>query len=101
MSIFATRLLQARKAAGLSQERLGILAGIEEASASARMNQYENGRHEPGEATVIAIAKVCGLPAAYFYCEQDDEAELLGLFHKLKKGQRKEILLATKVLASL
>lgn len=101
MSIFSKRLKVARKAAGLSQERLGVLAGIEEASASARMNQYENGRHEPGEATVLAIAKVCGLPAAYFYCEQDDEAELLGLFHKLKKAQRWEILLATKALASL
>jgi transcriptional regulator with XRE-family HTH domain len=98
MSIFSKRLKVARKAAGLSQERLGVLAGIEEASASARMNQYENGKHEPGEATVLAIAKVCGLPAAYFYAEKDDEAELLALFHKLKKEQRGQILKAAKVL---
>lgn len=101
MSIFSKRLKVARKAAGLSQERLGVLAGIEEESASARMNQYENGKHEPGEATVLAIAKVCGLPAAYFYCERDDEAELLGLFHKLKKGQRGEVLEMAKALADL
>lgn len=92
MSIFAKRLLQARKAVGLSQERLGILAGIEEASASARMNQYEKGVHAPGEGTVKQIAKVCGMPVAFFYCEKDDEAELLALFHKLKKAQRGEIL---------
>lgn len=99
MSIFAKRLLQARKAAGLSQERLGILAGIEEASASARMNQYEKGVHAPGEGTVKQIAKVCGMPVAYFYAEKDDEAELLALFHKLKKAQRGEILGALRVLA--
>ncbi|MBI0440159.1 transcriptional regulator, partial [Dickeya dianthicola] len=28
-------------------ERLGILAGIDEAMASARMNQYERGIHTP------------------------------------------------------
>jgi len=99
MSIFAKRLLQARKAAGLSQERLGILAGIEEASASARMNQYEKGVHAPGEGTVKQIAGVCGMPVAYFYAEKDDEAELLALFHKLKKAQRGEILAAVRVLA--
>ena len=41
MSIFAARLKEVRTTAGLSQERLGVLAGIDEASASARMNQYE------------------------------------------------------------
>jgi transcriptional regulator with XRE-family HTH domain len=43
----ATRVLTARQSAGLSQERLGVAAGIEEASASHRMNQYERGKHEP------------------------------------------------------
>lgn len=92
MSIFSVRLRQARKAAGLSQERLGVLAGIEEASASARMSQYEKGKHEPGEGIVKQIAQACGLPVAFFFCEQDDEAELLALFHKLKKTQRGEVL---------
>jgi transcriptional regulator with XRE-family HTH domain len=100
MTIFGKRLKQARKAVGLSQERLGILAGIEEASASARMNQYEKGVHEPGVGTVKQIAEACGYPVAYFYCEQDDEAELVALFHKLKKEQRGELLvLAGKLIA--
>ena len=41
------RLKEARLRAGLSQEKLGILAGIDEASASVRMNQYEKGKHTP------------------------------------------------------
>jgi DNA-binding XRE family transcriptional regulator len=44
-TVFSARLKEARIAAGLSQERLGVVAGIEEASASARMNQYERGKH--------------------------------------------------------
>jgi transcriptional regulator with XRE-family HTH domain len=38
---------EARLRAGISQEKLGVLAGIDEASASARMNQYERGKHTP------------------------------------------------------
>ncbi|WP_131024637.1 helix-turn-helix transcriptional regulator, partial [Klebsiella variicola] len=41
------RLKEARIRASLSQERLGILAGIDEATASPRMNQYERGTHAP------------------------------------------------------
>jgi transcriptional regulator with XRE-family HTH domain len=39
------RLKEARLRTGLSQQKLGILAGIDEATASARMNQYERGIH--------------------------------------------------------
>lgn len=33
-----TRLKEARRRAGLTQEKLGILAGLDEASASTRIN---------------------------------------------------------------
>lgn len=46
-SILARRLKEARLRSGLTQERLGVLAGIDEYSASARMNQYERGKHSP------------------------------------------------------
>lgn len=45
--ILRYRLKEARIRADLSQERLGILAGIDEATASPRMNQYERGTHAP------------------------------------------------------
>lgn len=41
-----------RKAEGQSQKQLGILAGMDEFAASARMNQYEKGVHAPDFKTV-------------------------------------------------
>lgn len=92
MTTFSRRLKEARKARGFSQERLGIDAGIEPASASARMNQYEKGVHLPGESIVQQIAAVLNYPAAYFYCEDDDEAHLLQCFHCLKKDERQQVI---------
>jgi transcriptional regulator with XRE-family HTH domain len=92
MSTFCRRLKQARLAAGISQERLGIEAGIEPASASARMNQYESGKHAPNPTTVQQIAEVLDLPAAYFYSTDDDEARMLMLFHRLPAQQRRQVL---------
>ena len=100
MTTFSKRLKEARKSAGLSQERLGIDAGIEPASASARMNQYEKGVHQPGESTVLQIAAVLNLPLAYFYCEESDTAYLLQCFHTLKKGERKEVIDLAEKLAT-
>jgi transcriptional regulator with XRE-family HTH domain len=92
MTTFSRRLKEARKARGFSQERLGIDAGIEPASASARMNQYEKGVHQPGESIVQQIAAVLELPVAYFYCANDDEAHLLQCFHCLNQDDRKQVL---------
>lgn len=74
---FPKRLKQARKAAKLTQENLGIEAGIDESSASARMNQYEKGTHAPDFTMVKSIAKVLNIPTAYFYCEEDELGELI------------------------
>jgi len=90
MSVFTKRLKEARTAAGYSQEKLGILAGIEEASASARMNQYERGKHQPDYSVVEKIAKILNVPEAYFYAKEDDLAELILAYHagKTKKTSR-------------
>ncbi|WP_272689387.1 MULTISPECIES: helix-turn-helix domain-containing protein [Providencia] len=71
------RLKEARLRAGLSQEKLGILAGIDEASASARMNQYEKGKHTPDFNTVQKFAKVLDIPVPYFYTDDDLLAEII------------------------
>jgi len=92
MSTFSKRLKEARKAAGISQQQLGIEAGIEPASASARMNQYEKDKHAPNPATVLQIAQVLKLPAAYFYSEDDDEARLLVAFHRLSREERARVM---------
>ena len=44
--IFCKRLRAMRLASGLSQKKLGILAGIDEFAASTRIKRYERGIHE-------------------------------------------------------
>jgi transcriptional regulator with XRE-family HTH domain len=96
MSALAKRLKEARLRAGLSQERLGILAGIDEMSASARMNQYERGKHAPDWLTVQRLAAVLQVPVAYFYADDDDAAELLLAFYALPLEAREEAVNAIK-----
>jgi transcriptional regulator with XRE-family HTH domain len=96
MSALAKRLKEARLRSGLSQERLGILAGIDEMSASARMNQYERGKHAPDWLTVQRLAAVLQVPVAYFYADDDDAAELLLAFYALPLEAREEAVNAIK-----
>jgi len=86
----AKRLKEARLAAGLSQKSLGIAAGIDEFSASARMNQYETGKHTPDYSTLSLIAKVLKLPVAYFYADPDELAHIIRFYSFLNAKQRKD-----------
>jgi transcriptional regulator with XRE-family HTH domain len=92
MPVFAMRLKQARKAAGLSQEKLGVLAGIDEMSASARMNQYERGKHEPDFAMVSRIASALQLPTSFFYSEDEAEAKMIAAYHRLDSVRKAALL---------
>jgi transcriptional regulator with XRE-family HTH domain len=91
---------EARKHAGLSQERLGVLAGIDEMSSSARMNQYERGKHEPDYSMVERIAKVLNVPESYFYAKDDEAAWLQVVFHRMSSADRKRVTLAVRELLS-
>jgi transcriptional regulator with XRE-family HTH domain len=84
------RLKEARKNKGLSQKSLGIAVGMDEFSASPRMNHYERGRHSPDFITVKQLAKKLDVPTAYFYAEEDWLAEsIISLFHK-NRGDSKQ-----------
>ena len=87
-SPISQRLREARTDADLSQKSLGIKAGIDQFSASARMNQYETDKHVPDFGTVKRIAKVLKLPTAYFYCEDDELAEVIKKWHMCKHGRK-------------
>ncbi len=76
-SVITKRLHEARLAAGISQKQLGIAAGIDEFSASPRINQYERGVHVPDFATVERLAMVLHVPTPYFYTRDDDLAKLI------------------------
>lgn len=82
-SPLAKRLKEARLACGLSQRKLGLLALIDESTASVRMNQYETGKHEPDFNTLTHIAAVLHLPVAFFYAEEDSLAHWIRLFSTL------------------
>lgn len=74
------RLKEARIAAHYSQKSLGIAAGIDEFSASPRINQYETGKHTPDFLTLKRISAVLAVPTAYFYAEEDELANIIKAF---------------------
>ncbi|MDO9204214.1 helix-turn-helix domain-containing protein [Methylotenera sp.] len=88
----AIRLRQARERAGLSQKKLGILAGIDEFSASPRINQYERGKHVPDVYMVERLARVLRIPAIYMYCENEIMAEIILEFNDLSEEAQVSIL---------
>jgi len=92
MSIFTKRLKEARRELNLSQEALGILAGIDEDSASARMNQYEKGKHEPDFTMVERIAKALNVPESYLYAKDEQAASLLKQLHRMTPSARKKLI---------
>lgn len=96
MSVFAKRLKEARTHAGLSQESLGVRAGIDEMSSSARMNQYERGKHEPDFSMVERIANVLDVPESYFYAKDDEAAWLQVTFHRMSKSRREHVIAAAR-----
>jgi len=87
-TLISKRLKEARQAKGISQKQLGIEAGIDEFSSSARVNQYETGKHVPDLQTAEKLAEVLGVPAAFFYARDDQLAELIRLFGSLDKTLR-------------
>ncbi len=92
MAVFGKRVKEARRHAGLSQEKLGVLAGIDEMSSSARMNQYERGKHEPDFSMVERIAQVLNVPESFFYTKDDDAAWLQVVFHRMLKDDRQKVI---------
>lgn len=87
-SPIAKRLKEARLAAKISQKKLGIAAGMDEFSASARMNHYEIGRHTPDYSTLKRISEILNVSPAYFYTEDDRLAEIIKIYEQLNNDQQ-------------
>ena len=68
-----------------------MLAGIHEDNASAKMNQYEQGIHIPKFPRLKDLAQALNVPAAYFYAESNELAELLYAYEKLNNKNRQAI----------
>lgn len=91
-TVFSKRLAEARLRSGLSQAQLGLEAGLDPSVASPRINQYEQGKHEPKHEMAQRLAKVLGIPAAFLYCEDDQLAKLLLLWSQMTASEKKELL---------
>jgi len=88
---FCRRLRDARLAVGLSQKQLGIKGGLDEFVASARINRYEVGVHEPDVGMTRRLARVLGVPLAYFYADDDLLAELILAFTQLSRRRQQAV----------
>lgn len=98
LPVIARRLRDARLRAGISQKNLGMLAGIDEFSSSARMNQYERGKHVPDFLTLEKFASVLNVPTEFFYARDDTMAEMLILFAPLTQKQKAQVITRLKKL---
>ncbi len=90
------RLKEARLAKGLSQKALGLAIGMDEFSASPRMNHYERGRHAPDFSILCQIAQLLEVPTAYFYAEEDWLAEVIKILANLPESNRNKLLKSIK-----
>ena len=86
MSVLSKRLKEMRTKRGYSQEQLGLEAGLDAMSASARMNRYELGKRTPDFSIVEKIAAVLNVPTAYFYAKEDDLAEMILNYKNVSKN---------------
>ena len=86
------RLKAARKKAKITQKDLGVKIGMEESSASGRMNHYEKGRHVPDIGTLSRMAEELGVPLNYFFCKDEITAKLSCLIDKLSDEEKASLL---------
>ncbi|PSW06073.1 helix-turn-helix domain-containing protein [Photobacterium lipolyticum] len=87
------RLKAARKKAKITQKDLGVKIGMEQSSASGRMNHYEKGRHVPDISTLKRMAEELDVPLNYFFCEDQLSADLACVIEKMSEEEKKLLLI--------
>jgi transcriptional regulator with XRE-family HTH domain len=75
--VFGVRLRQARERMAITQEALATRAGIDEFTASARISQYETGKHVPRYEIACRLADALEVPVAFLYAREEATAQLL------------------------
>lgn len=90
--VFQRRLKEARLDRGWSQKELGIEAGLDRFVASTRINRYEVGVHEPDLSTVTRLASALGIPAAYFFADDDRLARIILAFDSMSETEKSQLL---------
>lgn len=65
---------------------------MEPSVASPRVNQYEQGKHEPKIEMAKKLADALGIPPAFLYCEDELLAKLLLRWGDLTITQKRALL---------
>lgn len=65
-------------------------------NGGVRINRYEQGVNRADMDTAAALARALGVPLAYLFAEEDDQAELLLAFAQLTKSERTKLLAQIK-----
>lgn len=86
------QLKKARKTLGITQLELGVRIGLDPGNASARMNQYEAGKHAPDFKMLKKIAEELCVPVPYLLCEDELMGDLVLQLSKLTDDEKAEIL---------
>jgi transcriptional regulator with XRE-family HTH domain len=87
------RLKSARKLAKLTQEKLSNKLGFDDRShGTARISQYETGKHAPDFAMAKKMADALGVPVAYLYCDDESLAEFIFEWGKLTEEEQKRVI---------
>ncbi|UKE42780.1 helix-turn-helix transcriptional regulator [Xanthomonas translucens pv. secalis] len=89
--LFAKRLREARLAADLTQEALGVAAGLSVDVARVRINRYEKGGRECDLRTAERIADALGIPLAAFFARSDEMAKAITTLSRFTEEQLSEI----------
>lgn len=89
--IFANRLRAARLEAGLTQEGLGVAAGISIDVARTRINRYERGVNECDLRTAKKLAEALRVPLAALYADSDEIAEVIVAFALLPLSEQRAV----------
>lgn len=74
------------------------MAGVDEFSSSARVNQYERGKHVPAYATPQRFAAILKVPTEYLYADDELTAELLLLFSASSSRKKMNLIRRLKML---
>ena len=81
---------------GIPQDKLGVMIGLDESVASARISRYENGIHEPSVSTARALAEALQVPLGYLYCDDDRLAEIIMAVSELPPSDQEQLLASLK-----
>lgn len=82
---FGKRLREARLAAGLTQDALGVAIGLDEGPACIRISRYESGVHSPSLDVLWQLADALKVPPAYLVTEDDRLAQAIVRLHSLSR----------------